>query len=273
MKPNFRPLSKTTVWLLTAPMRRYFSPKIFGLENIGQGPYLFVGNHTIYGVLDVPLYAAVLYRRKNIYLRGLGDHYHFMIPGWGGFLEALGAVHGTPENCAALMEQRENIIVFPGGGREVCKRKGEAYKLIWKQRTGFARLAIQHGYPIVPVASVGPENAYSILFDADDFMASWMGKVLDKNGVVEGLLRNGEAVPPIARGILLTPIPRPERFYVMFGKPIDTSPYQGRQDEKKVQQEVRTLTEKAINAQFGKLLLYREQDTKKGVLRRILTHL
>jgi hypothetical protein len=38
------------------------------------------------------------------------------------------------------------VLVFPGGGREVTKRKGEAHKVIWKERTGFARMAIEHGY-------------------------------------------------------------------------------------------------------------------------------
>ena len=50
------------------------------------------------------------------------------------------------------------MLVFPGSGREVTKRKGEAYKVIWKERTGFARMAIEHGYPITPFASVGPEE-------------------------------------------------------------------------------------------------------------------
>jgi 1-acyl-sn-glycerol-3-phosphate acyltransferase len=56
------------------------------------------------------------------------------------------------------MRRGELVTVFPGGGREVNKRKNEQYKLVWKNRLGFARLAIQHGYPIVPFASVGAEH-------------------------------------------------------------------------------------------------------------------
>ena len=50
------------------------------------------------------------------------------------------------------------------------RRKGEAYRLVWKQRTGFARLAIEHGYDIIPFGSVGPDEAFDILFDANDVM-------------------------------------------------------------------------------------------------------
>ena len=37
------------------------------------------------------------------------------------------------------MERGEAILVFPGGGREVMKRKDEDYVLIWKERLGFVR--------------------------------------------------------------------------------------------------------------------------------------
>ncbi|MGE5441823.1 MAG: hypothetical protein ACM3Q0_02020, partial [Bacteroidota bacterium] len=60
------------------------------------------------------------------------------------------------------------IVVFPGGGREVARRKGEQYKLIWKARTGFVRMAIRYGYPVVPFAQVGADDAFDILVDAGE---------------------------------------------------------------------------------------------------------
>lgn len=271
---KFTPISKNTMRLLSAPTRFYFKPVVLGLENLKPGgPYLFVGNHTIYGVMDVGLYAAELYIKKDIYLRGLGDFYHFKVPGWGDFLKALGAVVGTPEECSRLMREGWNVVVFPGGGREVCKRKGEAYKLIWKDRTGFARLAIEHGYEIVPFASVGPENAFSILADADDLKNSRLGRLLTEKGVMQTLLRDGEAVPPLVRGIGPTMIPRPEKFYTRFGAPVSTAPLKDRAADPEAWWEVRRSVESEINRLFGRLLLYREQDTDKGLLRRILTRL
>lgn len=272
---DFKPISPNTVWLLTALSRAWFKPVIFGMENLkhGGGPYLFVGNHTIYGVLDVGIYAAHLYREKGIYLRGLGDYFHFKVPVWGELLKAIGAVEGTPEECSRLMEEGHNIVVYPGGGREVCKRKGEAYKLIWKERTGFARLAIKHGYPIVPFASVGPENAYSILFDADDFLNTRLAKFLQRKGLLDSLLRNGEAVPPIARGIGPTIIPRPEKLYTGFTKPIDTSHLAGQDNDENAVMRLRLQVEQAIYLEMGRLLHYREQDKDKGLLRRFLTRL
>lgn len=274
-KHEYARVSPKTVWFLTTPLRKYFSPVTYGLENIpdGGGPFLFVGNHTIYGVFDIPLLAAEIYRSKGIYLRGLGDHYHFMVPVWGDFLKAIGGVPGTPKICAELMQQSENIVVFPGGGREVCKRRGERYKLIWKERAGFVRLAVEHGYPIVPMASVGPENAWSILYDADDFLKSRLGRLFQNNRMLSKIMRNGEVIPPIARGIGPTLIPRPERFYFSFGQPIETAPFAGKAHDRAVLYGIRKAVGDSITGQIGNLLIKREQDTRKSLLRRILTRM
>ncbi len=48
---------------------------------------------------------------------------------------------GIEDYVRSVMQQGYSILVFPGGGREVLKRKGEAYQLIWKQRYGFLKLA------------------------------------------------------------------------------------------------------------------------------------
>jgi len=57
------------------------------------------------------------------------------------------------------MGERATVLVFPGGAPEVNKRRGEKYQLMWKERIGFARLAIQYSYPIVPFAAVGAEES------------------------------------------------------------------------------------------------------------------
>jgi 1-acyl-sn-glycerol-3-phosphate acyltransferase len=141
-----------------------------------------VGNHTIYGLFDAPLLFAKVYKETGLAVRSLGDKAHFQVPGWRDFLARLGTVNATRENTIALMRAGDPILVFPGGGREVMKRKGEAYRLIWKQRTGFVRLAVEYGYDIQPFASVGAEEVYDIVADANDFAASNLGRRLVMGG-------------------------------------------------------------------------------------------
>jgi 1-acyl-sn-glycerol-3-phosphate acyltransferase len=70
-------------------------PSVTGVERIPHGGALFVGNHTRYGFLDLPFMMSELWRRRQIVLRGLGDHHHYAIPVWRDVLEMCGMVHGT----------------------------------------------------------------------------------------------------------------------------------------------------------------------------------
>lgn len=268
----FDPISPETAYRLTAPLRAYFSPRFYGLGKVDPSiPSLFVGNHTIYGMLDPLLLGAELYKRRGILLRGLADHAHFAVPVWRDLLRSWGAVDGTRENCSALMRERQSILVFPGGGREVAKRKGEKYQLIWKERLGFVRLAVQHRYPIVPFASVGPDDAYTILIDANDIMKTPLWRVLKRAGIAHDLLRDGDAILPIARGLGLSPFPRPERFYFAFGDPIPTDHLNGSIRSQRALMTLRGEVEASVNALIQKLLALRKRDHDRGVLRRLLT--
>lgn len=252
-------------------MNRWFDPQFYGLENVDPDrPALYVGNHTIYGVIDSPVMFSGLYSRTGVYMRSLGDHYHFRVPGWGDMLLKYGSVPGTPENCARLMEHRQHVLVYPGGAREVAKRKGEENHLTWKNRTGFARLAIEHQYPIVPFASLGADDMYTIVSDAEDFKASWLGRRLLSNEKVAEFLRDGDLVMPRVRGLFGTGIPRPERFYFMFGKPISTASFAGKAESKGAQWELREQVADAIERMMEELKEIRAGD-KVGIVRRLLT--
>lgn len=266
------PLPAATAYRLTAPLRAYFGPRFFGLRHIrADRPTLLVGNHTIYGILDPVLMGVEIYRRRGVFIRGLADHLHFRVPVWRDLLRQMGAVDGTPENCATLMRRGETILVFPGGGREVAKRKGEQYKLVWKERTGFVRLAIRHGYTITPFASVGPDDAYTILIDANDVMRTPLWGLLRQTALAHELLRDGDSIMPIARGLGLSPFPRPERFYFSFGAPLDMAEYSGRWRSRRLQLEVRGRVEAAVEREIAKLLRRRARDEEQGTLRRLLT--
>ena len=87
-------------------------------------------------------------------------------------VRSVGIIPAHPRNARRVLDEGHKLLVFPGGGREVAKHKGERYQLFWKQRLGFARLAIEHGCPIVPFAAVGAEDAFDVVVDADDLMRS-----------------------------------------------------------------------------------------------------
>lgn len=211
--PTARTLSRLLRML--EPARRIINPKVYGVENLPERGALLVGNHTLIGLIDAPLLCAELWER-GIRVRVLGNHAHFKLPGWRDLLFAAGVVPGTPAIADELMRRGETLLVFPGGGREVAKRKGEKYQLIWENRMGFARLAAAHEYPIVPFATVGAEDALDILVDTDHPLLAPVQRLFER-------VSGSPDFFPIVRGIGPTPIPRPERQYYWFGEPIDTA--------------------------------------------------
>lgn len=243
-----------------APLRQLIKPKFYGIEHVPPGGALLVGNHTLYGVLDVALLYAQLFER-GIVPRGLIDHAHFRVPGIRNLLTASGGVAGTRANTRELMRRGELIVVFPGGGREVSKRKGEQYQLIWKNRLGFAMMAIENGYPIIPFASVGTEHGLDIVIDADSPLMA------PARMLIKAVLGSRDT-PPIVRGIGLTPIPRPERLYYWFGDPIPTDEW-GRVADEANAREVRSRTAKAIESGIQFLLDERESDPGRSLINRL----
>jgi len=252
--------------VLLEPWRLLTSPVFYGVERVPTDrPFLLVGNHTLMGVLDVPLMLLGLHERSGVIVRPLGDHVHFQVPLWRDLLVRFGTVEGTRENCAALMRAGESILVFPGGAREVFKHKGEQYHLIWKGRTGFAALAIRHGYPIVPFAAVGAEECYDILVDSDEMRHSPLGPVL------EWLTPRADELPPVVAGI--GPLPRPQRFYFRFEAPIETRRWAGRAHNQTACLELRAAVARAIERGIKLLQRARRRDPEATLAARLMHQL
>jgi 1-acyl-sn-glycerol-3-phosphate acyltransferase len=247
---------------ILAPVARITQPKVCGIERIPDDGVLFVGNHTIFGFMDLPFMMAELWKRRRMTVRGLGEHAHYALPLWRDLLAACGMVRGTRENVRALMRERQNVLVFPGGAREVNKRRGERYQLMWKERIGFARLAIEHRYPVVPFAAVGAEEMLDVVVDVNNpVMAAFKG-ALERLGRVP-------LEPAIVRGVGLSPLPRPQRLYFWFGDPIETSAYARRRGAEAAAQALRDEVKTAV--EDGILFLHkeRERDPHRSLVRRL----
>jgi 1-acyl-sn-glycerol-3-phosphate acyltransferase len=247
-----------------APWRALTRPHVVGIEHVpDHGRVLLVGNHTIYGLLDVPLLMRELFVARDLVVRALSDRAHFKVPFWGDLLGRLGAVEGSRQTCAALMREGEPILVFPGGGREVAKRKGEAYQLLWQARLGFARLAYEHNYAIVPLASVGAEESYDIVLDADDRVMAPI------RGLVKRATGRDDIILPLSRGVAITPLPKPQRFYFGFAPPIDPVAWAGPRRGEAAWRVIRDETRSEIERLITELEAIRSGDPQRALLPRI----
>ena len=201
-----------------APMVEMLRIYVDGLDGLPRdGRFLLVGNHTVSGWAEMVLIPYFVHHELGTRVRGLAARQLADVRGVPReVLEAAGAVVGDPDNGAALMRENETMLVFPGGGRDMLKFKGEEYTLMWKGRNGFARLASAHHYPIIPVGLVGGDDVYISVAERD---GSWerMTRALGRR--LHGVSGVGL---PLTRGIGPTLIPRPQRMYLRFGSAIDT---------------------------------------------------
>jgi len=232
--------------VVNALQQRLFDYEVLGLQHLDKNkPSLLVGNHSIYSH-DVAILMVELKLQKDIEIRALGDRLHEEIPFWRDLLKNNGVVPATPENCTQLMKNGEHILVFPGGAREAFKRKGEAHRLFWKKRTGFARMALANRYPITPFFVYGADLGYDILFDYSSMKRNRvLAPLLRSKSRLNKLLRDGELIPPFVVGRYNTWMPKRTPMVFNFGKPISTRKYKGATDEDTLW-EVRERVEDAV---------------------------
>jgi 1-acyl-sn-glycerol-3-phosphate acyltransferase len=238
-----------------APVINLSRPYVSGLDTLpADGRFLLVGNHTQFVGGEVLLIPHFVRRAIGARVRPLADRRFGEQPGLGrDLMTAYGGVVGAPETARELMRHNETILVFPGGGREIAKFKGEEYRLNWNGRSGFARIAVENGYPIVPVGLVGGDDIYKSLVTRDSVLGRFSQAVSAK------LSGRADMAMPLMRGIGPTLIPRPQRMYLRFGEPIDTAK-PGRISTEDWVASVRNNTQESLETILTDLLALRAGD-------------
>jgi 1-acyl-sn-glycerol-3-phosphate acyltransferase len=236
-------------------VRPLYKPYVDGVEDLpDDGRFLLVANHSFTPSSEILLLLYEVQRHLGRRVRALTDRRFGTASGWAAdFIAAGGGIVGTPEGTAQLMRANEPILVFPGGTREIGKGKDQVNKLLWGNRAGFARLAIEHNYPIVTAAVVGGDDWYKILTSSDGTWAQINKKVSKWLG------SDTEVTLPLARGIGPTLLPRPQRLYVRFSQAIDTTRPKGSPADEWLTT-VRDTARTELESDLADLLAIRETD-------------
>lgn len=182
--------------------RHYFRCDTFGIDNIPDGRCMLVGNHSGQLPLDAAMItmATFLEREPPRFVRSAIERFVPETPFVSTFMARCGQILGTPENAKRLLDAEEALLVFPEGVRGLNKVWSERYRL-QLFGTGFMRLAIETGSPIVPTVVIGAEEQSPSIF-----ASKTLGKLF------------GIPALPITPTIL--PLPAPTRYRIYFGKPM-----------------------------------------------------
>ena len=84
--------------------RAWFKPRFVGLENLPDGPALFIGNHAFMAI-DAELFHLYLYYDYGRYVKGLGDKTLFANAHYAAIAHAMGGVSGQAQIVERLMDR------------------------------------------------------------------------------------------------------------------------------------------------------------------------
>lgn len=189
-------------WLL----KSYFRYEVRGMANIPEtGRAIIVSNHGLLPV-DGWFLSYEIRRHKGRWPRGLTDWRIYKLPMLRQLFMDMGTVVGSHPNGDALLDDEQLLFIMPGGSKEAWKASRYRYRLLWKGRLGFIRLALRNRAPIIPSANVGTDDTYRVFFDGYTTAAK--------------LFRSKRTLFPISLPIGLGPFPRPVKMTQYVGAPI-----------------------------------------------------
>lgn len=189
--------------MLKWPYRNYFTVRAVGIERVpDEGPVMLVGNHTGGLPVDGAMVAAsmMLDRERPRVVHAMVEKFVQSLPFVGTLFNRAGHLTGLPEHAVRLLEAGRVLMVFPEGARGTGKLYKEQYELV-RFGTGFMRLALQTGSPIVPFAFIGGVEALPTIYHSR-------------------LLARLTGAPYFPVTPYLVPIPRPWPCQVHYGEPM-----------------------------------------------------
>jgi len=160
-------------WLLAS---LYFRADVQHLDRIpAEGPVLLVGNHSGGNVPPDTFVFTLAFCSYFGVERPFYQLAHNLVVsapplGW---LRKFGTVAANHDNARMALESGAALLVYPGGDYEVFRPSWERHKVDFDGRMGYVKLAREAGVPIVPVASVGGQEAALFLS-----RGQWLAKLL-----------------------------------------------------------------------------------------------
>ena len=148
-------------------MDYWFRMEIEGWEHIPDPPVLLIGIHSgAPFVWDAWTVGAQWWRHfgEERPLHGTAHDALMATPVIGGYFRKMGVLPARHESIEAALRVGHDVALWPGGERDSLRPWPQRDTATLAGRTGFVKLAIRAGVPIVPIATVGGPDAMPVLF-------------------------------------------------------------------------------------------------------------
>lgn len=133
--------------------------EVVGMEKIPMDePVLFIYYH---GAVPIDLYyfvsKMVLVNSKIVH--SVVDRFLLKVPGFSIICHVMKLIPGTIQTCSSILKDGNMLAISPGGVYEA--QFGDSYyQLLWKNRLGFAKVAVDAKVKIVPLFTQNLREAF-----------------------------------------------------------------------------------------------------------------
>ncbi len=151
--------------LLRLAVKGWFRSDVSGIDAIPDGGALLVSNHSggLFA-MDVPVIAVAFFDHfgtdRPLYIL---SHDMLFIGLAKELMGRAGFVPANRTNAANVLRSGAVTIVFPGGDYDAFRPTSQANQIDFAGRTGYVRTAFEADVPIVPIVSIGGQEAQLFL--------------------------------------------------------------------------------------------------------------
>ena len=209
----------------------WFRMEVSGWERIPEPPALVVGIHS--GApfpWDAWAVGIQWWRHFGTErpLHGTAHDALMAFPVIGAYFRKMGVLPAAPDSIITALAAGRDIVLYPGGERDSLREWTKRDEAHLAGRTGFVKLAIDTGVPIVPVATVGGPDAMPVLASGRRFAKLLRLDRVARLKMFPVALQAPWGISPA----LLPEIPLPTKIRAAFQEPIEVGRDPARVDDR-----------------------------------------
>jgi 1-acyl-sn-glycerol-3-phosphate acyltransferase len=213
-------------------MDYWFRMEMEGWENIPEPPALLVGIHSGAPLVWDAWTVGVQWWRhfgEERPLHGTAHDALMALPLLGAYFRRMGVLPASSDSIAAALAAGHDVALWPGGERDSLRPWVKRDEAILAGRTGFVRLAIKSGVPLVPIATVGGPDAMPVLATGRRLAKLLQLDKIARLKMFPIALQAPWGISPA----LLPELPLPTKIRTAFQKPVqlDADPERARDDD------------------------------------------
>ncbi len=208
----------------------WFRMEVEGWERLPPPPALIVGVHSgAPFVWDAWTVGMQWWRRfgDERVLHGTAHDALMAAPGIGAYFRAMGVLPAAPDSIAAALAAGRDVALWPGGEVDSLRPWSQRDTAVLAGRTGFVRMAISAGVPIVPVATIGGPDSMPVLFSGRRIAKALQLDKIARLKVFPIAISAPWGIAPAA----LPEIPLPTKIRTAFQDPVEVDPDPERVDD------------------------------------------